>query len=51
MARALALSIMEQDDVADSNQRGTSTSSNTQRTTTVGGRDSQASGNNKCSLS
>lgn len=46
MARALALSIMEQDDVADTNQRGTAAANNTQRTTTVGG-----SAKDKCSLS
>ncbi|KAH8263053.1 hypothetical protein KR044_003761 [Drosophila immigrans] len=48
LAHALALSIMEQDDSAESSQRGdaASAATNAQRATTVGGRDKD-----KCSLS
>ncbi|EDW64785.1 AN1-type zinc finger protein 2A [Drosophila virilis] len=52
LAHALALSIMEQDDAANTNRRGATSAANTQRAATVGGRDSQqANGKDKCSLS
>lgn len=52
LAHALALSIMEQDGIAETGRRSTTSTANSQRATTVGGRDSQqTNGKDKCSLS
>ncbi|ALC38892.1 CG12795 [Drosophila busckii] len=52
LARALALSIMEQDDASVAQNNQITPTTNTQRTAAVGGRDSQqTNGKDKCSLS